>query len=61
MGQEDLEDSFSSYLGKSEVGVFQQLVWAESTLCLEASPDSQISQTPSPRGPALAMELLICV
>lgn len=37
-----------------EVMVFQQLAWAECTLCLEASPDSQISLTPSPQGPSIS-------
>lgn len=40
MGQDDLEDSISSYLGESEVRVFEQLAWAECTLFLETSPDS---------------------
>lgn len=53
MGQDDLEGSFSSYLGTRSHGLSAAGV-AECTLCLEASPDSQISLTPSPQGPSIS-------
>jgi hypothetical protein len=49
-------------LRDSEVVAFQQLAWEKCTLCLEASPDSQIPlNVPTLPEPNTNHELLICI